>query len=98
MRPEGMIERVARAICRSNTTPEQCARNYVSLDDSVDGEWEAWISEARAAIEAMRDPPDEAVDAGLMAYNIEGGMLTCDDLAAGYCAIIDFVLKTDAKE
>ena len=41
----GMIERVARAICKSQTQDERV--------------WQAFIPESRAAIAAMREPTEE---------------------------------------
>lgn len=54
-KPEGqsMIERVARAICSANWGP------LMSEDEitcQVENGWDLWEREARAAIEAMRDP------------------------------------------
>ena len=47
MMVESMIERVARAICKSQT--------------QTDRTWEAFLPEATAAIEAMREPTDAMV-------------------------------------
>lgn len=56
-----MVERVARAICRGNllfNDPDEA-----DLDEKVDGWWGNHIDTARAAIEAMREPTVEMMDA-----------------------------------
>jgi len=50
---ESMIERVARAICAT----------YYGKPDR-DGNWMAFLKEARAAIEAMQEPTDAMTEAG----------------------------------
>lgn len=47
---ESVVERVARAICTSQT--------------QTDKMWQAFPPEATAAIEAMREPTDAMVDTG----------------------------------
>lgn len=61
-----MIERVARAICKSQT--------------QTDRTWEAFLPEATAAIEAMREPTDAMVDAGSSHFHEENSTG-----AAAYC-------------
>lgn len=48
---ESMVERVAKAIALANRAPDS--------DD-----WPVYVADARAAIEAMREPTDAMVDAG----------------------------------
>lgn len=48
---------------------------------------------ARAAIAAMRNPTDAMMDAALVGFKEEGGLLTVDDLLGAYVAAIDAALK-----
>lgn len=48
-----MIERVARAICETTS------------GTGDDHQWEMFVDEARAAIEAMREPTPQMVDSGM---------------------------------
>lgn len=48
-----MIERVARAI----------GRGAFADQEQEDDEWPNWVPEARAAIEAMREPTDKMLEA-----------------------------------
>lgn len=64
-----MVERVARAMCRQHNldgfgldiTEDDHITRYVN--NTVDKEWPKWSREARAAIEAMREPTDAMLDA-----------------------------------
>lgn len=77
-----MVERVARAIAGEDYT----------------GFWGDWIDEARAAIEAMREPTPAACVAGGSAYTVasggspDGGL---DALVPAYRAMIDAALEGD---
>lgn len=78
-----MIERVARAICKAQTQSEQV--------------WQAFLPEAIAAIEAMREPTDEMVEAqeravssseyAALRYDVPD-----DELLRIYTAMIDAAL------
>ena len=57
-----MVERVARAICRSNCSPRM-SRDHIECQ--VENAWDMWIPEARAAIEAMREPTIKMASQGL---------------------------------
>lgn len=46
-----MVERVARAICRAGICGPRA-----HLDEQEDLHWRRYVPEARAAIEAMREP------------------------------------------
>jgi|JI10StandDraft_1071094.scaffolds.fasta_scaffold417910_1 hypothetical protein len=59
---DSMIERVARAICRANCTPDMSAED---IDCQEENAWDMWVPEARAAIEAMRTPTEAMVKEGL---------------------------------
>lgn len=51
-----LIERVARALAR---------RNYPAFTDAdIDEMWEGWAEDATTAIQAMRDPTPEMIEAG----------------------------------
>jgi hypothetical protein len=51
-----MVERVARALCRIDGNPENATMDGKPL-------WQDYVSEARAAIEAMREPDEVMVEA-----------------------------------
>ncbi len=64
---ESMIERVARARCaEQGINPDAPFRNLVGDKQRIVN-WQAWTGEARAAIEAMREPTDAMIDAGAVA-------------------------------
>lgn len=51
-----MIERIARALAK---------RNFPGGSNSdIDQMWEAWVEEAAAALQAMREPTPEMIEAG----------------------------------
>lgn len=50
----GMVERVAREICKN-------------AGHVTDRHWQHYTNAARAAIEAMREPTEEMIDAGIEA-------------------------------
>ncbi|KFL45872.1 hypothetical protein IL54_1283 [Sphingobium sp. ba1] len=54
--PMNMIELVARALARRNFP--------VGSDADIDAMWEGWADDAIAAIQAMRDPTPEMIEAG----------------------------------
>jgi hypothetical protein len=57
-----MVERVARAICDADPlAPEADAPIYIGVKSAK--AWEARVPMARAAIEAMQDPPEYVLDA-----------------------------------
>jgi hypothetical protein len=89
-----MIERVARAMC------EQCAAEFggpVKLEESPARE--AWISSARAAIEAMHEPTEAMEMAGNDALS-DNGVCPVDDSDAplAWRAMIDEALATQNTE
>ncbi len=55
---ESMIERVARAICRANCGPRMQRDEPDRVECQVENGWSLWEDEARAAIEAMREPTE----------------------------------------
>ena len=51
-----MIERVARALAK---------RNYPAFNDAdIDEMWEGWAEDAATAVQAMREPTPEMIEAG----------------------------------
>jgi hypothetical protein len=70
-----MVERVAKAICVSE--------GAVDPDGSFEGvaHWERYAAEARAAIEAMREPTEQQVAAGI----VQARECTDNWTAAGSC-------------
>jgi hypothetical protein len=83
-----MIERVARAIA-----------------DAIDGEadkfthspqnWELWVPQARAAVEAMREPTERMAYSGSWAVGPGGHAAKKAELAKAYTAMIDAALKAE---
>jgi len=62
-----MVERVARALCeRCGVLPDDMAGGTWDGGSYAAGEpaWTTWKDDARAAIEAMRDPTEAMVTAG----------------------------------
>lgn len=60
-----MIERVAKAICKRRNT-KQCASicfSHSSLNESCPEVLTVWKEDAKAAIQAMREPTEEMIDA-----------------------------------
>jgi len=75
-----MIEQVARAICKTHGAFDPDA-----LTNGV-AAWKYYVPEARAAIAAMREPPDEIrLEAGQTQYE-------------AYQAIIDAALKENMEQ
>lgn len=76
-----MIERVARAIALSVLRDE--------------GAWMDWVSEARASIEALREPTDAMVSAADNAMNSHPvlGPERAGTIRTGYSAMIDAALN-----
>lgn len=84
-----MIERVARALVRRACPPGGEAQfPYVSADEWERKNWRDHTDAARAAIEAMREPSDGMIDAGIEAR--EGGGSQYYDV---YQAMIDAALS-----
>jgi hypothetical protein len=64
---ETMIERVARAICvASGLDPDRpfSSSNYSKETEPQEFAWHEYLPEARAAINAMREPTEAMEDAG----------------------------------
>lgn len=85
-----MLERVALAIFCSGYSPEEVLSGSAA---SKYGEWpgmsEQSIRQARAAIEAMREPTEGMVEPGALAGEMYGNT----DAAATWRAMIDEALK-----
>ena len=76
---DSMVERVARAICRHEGDEE---------------DWPCWFGEARAAIEAMREPTEAMVDA----FVWYGHGKTIGDVARiGWQSMIDAALSPEIE-
>lgn len=95
MATESMIKRVARNICLANQMDPD-AKSHI---DGNASHWEDYIKDARAAIEAMREPT-EAMDLALkMTMQPPSGFDHPDAIAefdlarAAYAAMIDEALK-----
>ena len=57
-----MIEKVARALAREYISHH--GEESAATDDYIEGNWPLFAREARAAIEAMREPTDGMLQAG----------------------------------
>jgi len=71
-----MIERVAKALCRGDL------KEGGDFDAAWEQESAVWLSEARAAIEAMREPNIQMLEAGAdeeYGVNDHGGAEWCAD-------------------
>jgi hypothetical protein len=92
-----MIERVAKALCKRDVIAarlwwgqphqEQSINDYVGLIG-----WKGYMSEACAAIEAMREPTAEMIDAGVRS---EWGGTLGTRVANSYRDMIDAALSQD---
>lgn len=81
-----MVERVARAIYERNSK----RTNYVWPDDVYPAIRNRCLRDARAAIEAMREPTEEMVNAGAVA---EGDTNLEAQARSLWEAMIDAILK-----
>lgn len=82
-----MVERVARALCvAAGHDPDSPTCDVFSLDDpDCIYPWAGFRAQARAAIEAMREPTDEMK---AVVYWVENS-----DLPSGWRAMIDAALQ-----
>lgn len=79
-----MIERVARAICAANReAPDSDLNNYGAPA------WQMYVADAAAAIEAMREPSNEMIDAAANLPDVFG-------MGDEYRAMIDAALQEAA--
>jgi len=63
--------RVAKAICRAQCQGFEA--DGLDVDESVNEWWSGYVTEARAAIRAMRDPTKDMLDAGVSVATAAGG-------------------------
>lgn len=65
MAETSMVEKVARAIWRAREKqfPERVRRPKPDTFDNASGAWDMVLEQARAAIEAMREPTEEMIEA-----------------------------------
>lgn len=104
-----MVERVARKLCgiaigRGRETMERLGHKFnQSLEKDIDDWWESWKPDAYAALEALREPTQEIIDAAEPAMRKvnhivahAGGVQWDNDeppLAPAWRAMIDACLK-----
>lgn len=98
-----MVERVARAICRVDliaiAMEENISLSPNGLDASLDKEWRKAIPNARAAIEAIREPTQTMVKHGEDAIELSDGagvtyeFLSRDEIGEIWQSMIDAALK-----
>jgi len=95
---DNMIERVARALCRVNNLESRARAGINVMYDSdwlqyENASWKNHENEARAAVDAMREPTEEMVTAGLAkvdepSYMVTRGYIADHDLRIGWRAMI----------
>lgn len=85
-RSSEMVERVARAIISRRYGPSM----FDLVNDDL-GLVHDWFGEARAAIEAMREPTEAMIDAGIIASEQQS-------VSAIYRAMIDAALASKGDE
>lgn len=96
---ETMIERVARAICvASGLDPDRpfSSSNYSKETEPQEFAWHEYLPEARAAINAMREPTESMVENGADSENTLEAMTDLTDAQSVrniYHAMIDRALK-----
>lgn len=83
-----MTERVARAICKAHYIYDDY--NEEEAQRAADNEWVDWCVEARAAIEAMREPTGEML---LAAWGSEDDQGEPGVTESTWTAMIDAALK-----
>lgn len=86
----GMVEKVARAICRSMLQDPDIDYEVHHQDGLVKG-WKMYESEAKAAIEAMREPTEPMLDAGVRHHNNDKLYLK-ESVSCQWDAMIDAAL------
>ena len=87
-----MVERVARALCESNGSDPDALHFQIPDDEYQEPAWKAYVFEARAAIEAMREPDDEMVEAACQATFIPVSLTGEQTHRLGYRAMLDAAL------
>lgn len=83
-----MIERVAKAIHRKQLLKKYHPSRSDVIDREIDTYWHLYAEEAKAAIQAMRDPNKEMLDAGIYASENNNR-----DVYLAYVNMIDAALK-----
>lgn len=78
------LEKVARAICIENLK----ATKQPTDDGTVDSYWQSFILEARAALEAIREPSEGMKNCGAYASNEQGNF----EPAPAWRSMIDHIL------
>ena len=87
MTETGMVEKVARALCRANVCDWSSAElGGHSVEQMVDTTWQAYKPDARAAIEAMR-PTEEMISADALQLElvraVKAAWAACDMIVEG---------------
>lgn len=81
-----MLEKIARAICKARGNDPDAGANIFYKSTQLPAQWQTFEKEARAALEAMRDPTPEMV----LIFPHAEGRVTYKEV---YSAMIDAVLK-----
>lgn len=85
--PNEMIERVARALAKSDGVDPDYRKCGIGIP-----KWERYVGEARAAIEAMREPTQEMLFDGQINLGA-GGELDNENLKEVWGLMIDAALN-----
>lgn len=94
-----MVERVARAITISvyNTTFGRVSpvKSDEEFNKHIEREWKNYIPEARAAIEAMREPTEDMLRANKDSGFTWNCIVDCEGVSMAYDMMIDAALKKE---
>lgn len=89
-----MVERVARALAAHSW---ELGGNDHSKEPFVDRRWPHYTGQARAAIEAMRDPTPTMIRAAYLTYDSEGqGGVDPEQAEHAWRSMIDAALQPSA--
>lgn len=90
-----MIEKVARALAAKHYADRfSKAANDEHVNMNVDGNWPIFTDDAKVAIQAMREPSEKVLDAGLMVFCELDGVCSSEFvLNEVHKAMIDAALK-----
>lgn len=94
-----MVERVARQIRRAHlkSIGFKGGKSY-TIEDEIENSWDLWIGEAVGAIEAMREPTEEMLKAGLHESGGLGDRVSAEGcLSIAYTAAIDAALANQQE-
>lgn len=90
-----MLEKVARAICRPVYEMSMRGQTPGVIDKYIEINWPNHLDQARAAVEALREPSEGMVEAG--SFAVEADVITTFQAIRSakdaFTAMIDHILK-----